>query len=50
MSSSSKGKKLRFDDVRDLVLGEEIRRKSECMSMDVALVMENREKDKDSSG
>ena len=41
MSSSSRGKKLRFDDVRDLVLGEEMRRKNKSVSTDAVLVMKN---------
>ena len=50
MSSLSRGEKLRFDDVQDLMIGKEMHRKMKDMSMDAALVMKNREKGRGSSG
>ena len=50
VSSQSRGEKLRFDDVQNLVLGEEMRRKLEGVSMDVARVMKKRGKGRSSSG
>ena len=50
MSSSTRGEKLRYDEVRDPVLGEEIRKKRERVSTDATLVTENRWKDGGSSG
>ena len=50
VSSSARGEKLRFDDVQNLVLGEEMHKKKKSVSTNAILIMENREKGGGSSG
>ena len=50
VSSSARGEKLRYDEVRNLVLGEAMHRKRERVSTDATLVTENRGKGGGSSG